>query len=109
VCALVHLSTGKETEAKLGKEQRHEHVPMLVEASYEVKVILLWNQQFQTDRTILSNKPDIIIRDNKKGTCTLLDVAVSADRNVIKKETGKILKYKDLTTKIQSMWNVKQR
>ena len=29
--------------------------------------------------------------------------------NVIKKETEKILKYKDLTTEIQRMWNVKTK
>jgi hypothetical protein len=61
----------------------------------------------QTDRTILKNKPDIIIRDNEKGTCMLIDVAISGDRNVIKKETEKILKYKDLTIEIQRLWNVK--
>ena len=37
----------------------------------------------------------------------LIDVAISEDRNVIKKEAGKILKYKDLTVKMQRMWNVK--
>jgi len=37
----------------------------------------------------------------------LIDVANSRDRNVIKKEAEKILKYKDLTTEIQRMWNVK--
>jgi len=37
----------------------------------------------------------------------LRDVAISGDRNVIKKETEKILKYKDLTIEIQRMWNVK--
>jgi len=30
----------------------------------------------------------------------------SGDRNVIKKEAEKILKYKDLTIEIQCMWNV---
>jgi len=45
---------------------------------------------------IIKNKPDIIIRDNEKGTCMLIDVAISGDRNVIKKEAEKILKYKDL-------------
>jgi len=37
----------------------------------------------------------------------LIDVAIPGDRNVIKKEAEKILKYKDLTIKIQGMWNVK--
>jgi len=39
----------------------------------------------------------------------LIDVAISGDRNVIKKEAGKILKYKDLTIEIQPMWNVKTK
>jgi hypothetical protein len=45
----------------------------------------------QTDRTIPNKKPDIIIRDNDKGTCMLIDVAMSGDRNVIKKEAEMIL------------------
>ena len=65
------------------------------------------NQQVQTDRTIPNNKPDIIIRDNEKGPCMLIDVAIQGDRNVIKREAKKILNYKDLTIEIQSMWNVK--
>jgi len=84
-------------------------VPKSVETSQGEKVTILWNQQVQTHRTIPSNEPDIIIRDNKKGTCMLIDVATSGDRNVIKKEADKILKYKDLTIEIQRMWNVKTK
>jgi len=72
-------------------------------------VPILWNQQAQIDRTIPNNKPDVIIRDNEKGTCMLIDVAISGDRNVIKKGADKILKYKDLTIEIQRMWNVKTK
>ena len=61
----------------------------------------------QTDRTIANNKLDIIIRDNETGTCLLLEVEISRDRNVTKKEAEKVLKYKDLTVEIQRMWNVK--
>jgi hypothetical protein len=50
----------------------------------------------QTDRTIPSNKPDIIIRDNGKGICMLIDAAISGERNVIKRGAVKILKYKEL-------------
>jgi hypothetical protein len=39
----------------------------------------------------------------------LIDVAISGDRNVIKKETEKILQYKDLTIEIQHVWNVKTK
>ena len=56
-----------------------------------------------------NNKPDIIIRDNEKRTCILIDVAIQGDRNVIKKEAEKVLKYKDLAIEIQRMWNVKTR
>jgi len=63
----------------------------------------------KTDITIPNNKPDIIIRDNEKRPCMLIDVAILQDRNVIKKEAEKILKYKDFTIEIQRMWNVKTR
>jgi hypothetical protein len=46
----------------------------------------------QTNRTIPNNKPDIIICDNEEGTCMLIDVAISGDRNAINKEAEKILK-----------------
>ena len=45
--------------------------------------------------------------NNNNITSMLIDVAISGDRNVIKKEAEKILKYRDLTIEIQRMWNVK--
>ena len=39
----------------------------------------------------------------------LIDVAISGDRNVIKKEAEEILKYKNLTIEIQRMWNLKTK
>jgi predicted Rossmann-fold nucleotide-binding protein len=61
----------------------------------------------QTDRIVSNIKPGIIIRHNIKGTCMSIDVAITADRNVIKKEVEKILNYKDLRIEIQRMWNMK--
>jgi biopolymer transport protein ExbB/TolQ len=63
-------------------------VMMMIIIIIIITIIILYNiynQQVQTDRTIPNNKPDIIIRDNEKGTCMLIDVAISGDRNVIKK------------------------
>jgi hypothetical protein len=55
----------------------------------------------------LNNKTDTVIRNNEKGTCMLIDVAISGNRKVNRKETENILIYKNLKTEIQLMWNVK--
>jgi hypothetical protein len=107
VCAQLHFNICKELGVKLDSELWYEYVPKSVETSPLGKVTILWNQQVQTDRNIPNNKPDIIIRDNEKGTYMLIGVAIPGDRNVMKKETEKILKYKDLIIEIQRMWNVK--
>jgi hypothetical protein len=73
----------------LDKKPWYEHVPKSVEKGQGGNVTILWNQQVQTDGTIPNNKPDIIIRDNERRTCMLIDVAISGDRNVIKKKLRK--------------------
>jgi len=109
VCAQLHFNICKETGVELDKKHWYEHVPKSVETSQGGKVTILWNQQVQTDRNIPNNKPDTKIHDNEKGTCMLIDVAISGDRNVVKKEAKKILKYKDLTIEIQRMCNIKTK
>jgi len=54
-----------------------------------------------TDREVTANRPDIIIKNKKEKTCTLMDVAIPADRNVVQKEAEKKLKYKSLCIEIQ--------
>jgi len=39
----------------------------------------------------------------------LLDVAISGDTNMIKEEAEKIPKYKDITTEIQHILNIKTK
>jgi hypothetical protein len=109
VCAQLHFNICKETGVQLDKKHWYEHVPKSVETGQGGNITILWNQQVQTDRIIPNNKSDIVIRGNGKGTCMLIDVTISGDKNVFKKEVEKILKYKDLTIEIQRMWNVKTK
>jgi len=55
----------------------------------EGDVTVLWNQAAYIDREITANRPDIIIKNQKEKTCTLIDVAIPADRNVVQKEVEK--------------------
>ena len=68
---------------------------------------VLWNQAVHTDREVTANRPDIIIKNKKEKTCTLIDVAIPAYRNVVQKEAEKKIKYKSLCIEIQRMWNLK--
>ena len=68
---------------------------------------MLWNQSVNTDREVTANRPDIIIKNKKEKTCTLIDVAIPADRNAVQKEVEKKLKYKSLCIEIKQMWNLK--
>jgi len=47
----------------------------------------------QADRTVANSKPDSIMCYNKRGTCISIDIAIPADRNVIRKQAENILKY----------------
>jgi hypothetical protein len=82
VSAQLHFNICKERGVQLDKKHWYEHVPKSVETNRGGKVTTLWNQQVQTDRTIPSNKPDIIIRDNEKGICMLIDVTISGEREM---------------------------
>jgi hypothetical protein len=73
----------------------------------EGDVTVSWNQAVRTDREVTANRPDIIIKNKQEKTCTLIDVAVPADRNVVQKEEEKKLQCKSLGIEIQRMWNLK--
>jgi hypothetical protein len=80
---------------KLGTETAenwYSHIPKPVTEHENITV--LWNQGIQTDREVLANRPDIIIKNKKDKTCLLIDVAIPSDKNVIQKEAEKKLSIK---------------
>ena len=85
----------------------YTHVPKPVCEDGDVTV--LWNQAVHTDREVTANRLDIIIKNKKEKTYTLIDVAIPTDRNgcTVQKESEKKLKYKSLCIELQRMWNLK--
>ena len=71
---------------------------------------MLWNQEVHTDREVTANRPVIIIKNKKEKTCTLIDVAIPADRNVVQKGSRKEVKiqefmYRDTTSVEPEMYD----
>jgi hypothetical protein len=94
---------------KLDKEQWYEHLPIEQNNIHEGKIIILRNQQVHTNRPIPYSKRNIAVHGNEKVKCMLIDVAISGDRNAIKKEAEEFLKYRNRTIEIKCMWNVKTK
>ena len=83
----------------------YEHQPETV--TENEKVTILWDMQVHTDKTMKSNRPDMVIKDKQEKTCTLIDKAIPSDRNTPVKVAEKLLKYKYLETEITKMWGLK--
>ena len=64
----------------------HTHTHMLKSVYEERDVTVLWNQAVHTDREVTANRADTKIKNKKEKTCTLIDVAIPADGNVVQKE-----------------------
>ena len=102
VCTHLHYSICKA----LGIETTDKwYTHILKPVCEDGDVAVLWNEAVHTDREVTANRPDIIIIKEK--TCTLIDMAIPADRNFVQNEAEKKLKYKSLCIAIQRMWNLK--
>jgi hypothetical protein len=104
VCTHLHYSICKTLGIETTENwYSHIHKPVCK----NVDITVLWNQGVQTDREVLANRPNIIIKNKKDKICLLIDVATPSDRNVTQKESEKKLKYKNLNIELQRMWNMK--
>jgi hypothetical protein len=49
-------------------------------------VIVLWNHEVYTEREVMAKRPDITIKNKKEKPFILIDMAITADRNVMQKK-----------------------
>ena len=88
--ALLNKTLKRQTNGTHTHTHTHTHTPKPV---YEQEVVtVLWNRAVHRDREVTVNRPHIIIKNKEEKTCTLIDVAIPADRNVVQKEAEKKLK-----------------
>jgi hypothetical protein len=76
ICKILGIETTKNW---------YTHIPKSVSQHEDITVP--WNQGAQTDREVLANRPNIIIKNKKDKICLLIDVAIPSDRNVIQKQS----------------------
>ncbi|XP_075985623.1 uncharacterized protein LOC142982824 [Anticarsia gemmatalis] len=67
---------------------------------------MYWDRSIITDRTIIANKPDIVVVDRSERVAVIVDITVPHDENLVKAEKDKEVKYLDLAHEIVDMWDV---
>lgn len=70
------------------------------------RALLYWDRSIITDRTIVANKPDIVLVDRSQRRAVLVDVTIPHDENLVKAEKDKVTKYLDLAHEVTAMWDV---
>lgn len=74
------------------------------------KAKILWGQGFCIQsKQILGNKPNIVVIDKNQEPTLVIDIAISSDRSVRKKEYKKLEKYQELKEKLKKMWKIKAK
>ena len=53
----------------------------------------MWDIPVITDRTVLANRPGILVHDKKKKTCLLIDITIPDYSNVHTKETENLINF----------------
>ena len=81
----------------------HNPAPVLENNTHK----LLWDFDIHTDHLISARRPDLIIINQKKRTCKIVDFAVPADHRIKLKECEKKDKYLDLAMELKKLWNTK--
>ena len=72
----------------------YDHQPLAVAENRGVRIT--WNMTVCTDKKLNHNRPDITLVRKDTQEWTLIDIAVTADKNIINTEEGKVDRHSDL-------------
>ena len=61
----------------------------------------------QCDHLIEVSRPDIVPANKREKKCSIIDIAIPADKRIGEKENEKVEKYQDLKREIAKMWNMR--
>ena len=103
VCKYVHQKVLQAFGIDCSKNW-FSHKPQEVVLKRNVEVV--YDQVIATDRPIVCNRPDILVKDIENKRILVIDISCPCDTNVRKKELEKLAKYGELKLELQKMWGM---
>ncbi|XP_045510128.1 uncharacterized protein LOC123705416 [Colias croceus] len=99
---IIHQELALKYGLLVGKVPYYKYAPEPVLENNRAK--LYWDRPIITDRTILANRPDIVVMDLATSRIFLVDITIPHDDNLVKADSDKRLKYLDLAHEVVEMW-----
>jgi hypothetical protein len=103
VGALIHWALARKWNFATPDKYYH-HVPEKILESHECKI--LWDFSIRTDKTVKSQRPDMIIVLKNEKLCFVLDFAIPWDVRVKNKMQEKREKYEELAFELKRIWKM---
>ena len=67
---------------------------------------ILWDFTIQTDHVIEARRPDVVITDNTKNECKIIDSACPFDSKIEERDEDKMKGYNDLKRELKKIWDM---
>lgn len=103
VAKIVHQGLARRHGLKEEEVPYYQYVPSAVLENNTHR--LYWDRSVLTDRTIVHNRPDIILIDKVRKEACLIDVGIPNSHNIQNCFAEKEGKYQRLGQEIQQMWH----
>ena len=71
-----------------------------------ITIIIVIIVNIQCDHIIEARIPGIVVANKQERMCTIINIAVPADKRISEKENEKVEKYQNLKREIARMWNM---
>jgi hypothetical protein len=104
VARMIHWQICKDRGMKVSSKWFDHKPESVVEISDDT---ILWDHNIQTDRTLVSNRPDIVII--MKDKIQIIDVGIPLDSNVKETELSKMDKYQELGTEMRKIHGIEKK
>ena len=99
---IIHINIVKKLQLGDITEPYYKYSPQAVIENSSYK--LYWDNPIHTDKTIVANRPDIVLIDKTRKKTYIIDIAIPNDHNINQKYREKVEKYTPLAQEIKRIW-----
>ena len=101
---IIHLALANDRELCDTAEPYYKYCPATVLENQRFR--LYWDNPILTDKTIMANRPDIVLVDKRDRTAYIIDISIPNNHNLELKYQEKMVKYLPLAAEMKRLWNL---